>query len=87
MLENVERSVQTASTPFNIFENKGNVVWTLNESLNLFKFDSKRLQHFFAPSTMLNDMFKRPQHLIQQTVERMRMLNKMLKSFNRAFIY
>ena len=43
---NVERSVQTASTPFNIFENKGNFVWKLNESLIRFKFDSTRFQHF-----------------------------------------
>ena len=34
---NVERSVQTASTLFNIFVNKENVVWMLNESLNRFK--------------------------------------------------
>ena len=26
-----------ASTPFNIFENKGSVVWMLNESLNRLK--------------------------------------------------
>ena len=30
-------SVQTTPTPFNIFENKGNVVWMLNESLNQIK--------------------------------------------------
>ena len=44
---NVERSVLTASTPFNIFENKANVVWILNESLNQFKFDSTRFQQAF----------------------------------------
>ena len=43
---NVERSVQTASTPFNIFENKENDVWMLSESLKQFKFDSRRFQHF-----------------------------------------
>ena len=37
-----ERSVQTVSTPLNIFESKGNVVWMLNESLNHCKFDSTR---------------------------------------------
>ena len=36
-----------ASMPFNIFESKGNVVWMLNESLNLFKFDSTRFQQAF----------------------------------------
>ena len=40
---NVERSVQRASTSFNIFENKGNI-WMLNESLNQFKFDSTHFQ-------------------------------------------
>ena len=34
MLDTVERDLQTASIPFNIFENKGNVELTLNESLN-----------------------------------------------------
>ena len=36
-----------ASTPFNIFVNKGNVVWMLNESLNRFKFDSTCFQQAF----------------------------------------
>ena len=35
-------SVQTASTLFNIFENKGKVESMLNESLNRFKPDSTR---------------------------------------------
>ena len=35
-----ERSVQTVSTQFNIFKNKGNVEVMLDESLNQFKFDS-----------------------------------------------
>ena len=39
-----ERSVQTVSTPFNIFKNKGNVEPMLNESLNQFKFDSTQFQ-------------------------------------------
>ena len=66
---NVERSVQTASTPFNIFENRGNVVWMLDESLN----DLISSQH----------AFKRPKHLLQQSFERM--LNRMLKRFEQAF--
>ena len=32
---------------------------------------------------MLNDLFKRPQHLVQQSVARM--LKQMLKPFKRAF--
>ena len=42
-----ERSVQTVSTPFNIFKNKGNVESTLNESLNQFKFDSTHFEQAF----------------------------------------
>ena len=41
-----ERSVQTVSTPFNIFKNKENVESMLNESLNQFKFDATHFQHF-----------------------------------------
>ena len=48
---NVERSVQTASASFNIFENKGSVVWMLSESLKQFKFDSTRFQHFLRFQT------------------------------------
>ena len=40
----VEQSVQTASTPFNIFENKGKFESMLNESLNLLTLDSTRFQ-------------------------------------------
>ena len=36
-----ERSVQTGSTPFNIFENKGNVVEMLNESLRAILQESE----------------------------------------------
>ena len=32
---------------------------------------------------MMNDLFKRPRHLVQQSVERM--LKQMLKPFKRAF--
>ena len=59
MLDKCERSVQTASTPFNIFENKGNVVWMLNESLNQFKFDSTRFQQAFSILYTFNNV-KRP---------------------------
>ena len=79
-------SVQTASTLFNIFGNKGNVVWMLNESLNRFKFDSTRFQqsfNVFPLLTVLDDLFKYPHHLFQQSVERM--LNQMLKPFELAF--
>ena len=69
-----ERSVQRFQR--NIFKNKGNVESMLNESLNQFK-------HFFTLSTMLNDLFKRPRHLVQQSVKRM--LKQMLKPFKRAF--
>ena len=42
-----EWSVLTASTPLNVFKNKGNVEAMLNESLNQFKFDSTRFQQAF----------------------------------------
>ena len=81
-----ERSVQTASTQFNVFKSKGNVESMLDESLNQFKFDSTRFRQafniFFTLSTMLNDFFKRPRHLVQQIVERM--LKQMLKPFKRT---
>ena len=83
---NVERRVQTTSTPFSIFENKGNVLWMLNESLNRFKIDSTRFQHFFTLSTMLNDLFKRPQHLVQRSVGRM-LTYQLLKPFKRALVF
>ena len=62
-----ERSVQTVSR-------KKNFESMLNESLNQFEFDSTHFQVwniFFTLSTMLNDLFKRPRHLVQQGVERM----------------
>ena len=43
----VEQSGETASTPFNIFENKGQVESMLNESLNRFNVDSTCLQQAF----------------------------------------
>ena len=45
---NVEWSVQAASTPFDIFMNKGHVEAMLNESLNQFEFDSTHFQHFLC---------------------------------------
>ena len=44
-----ERSFQTDSTPFNIFESRGNVDSMLNESVNQFQFDSTRFPHIFYP--------------------------------------
>ena len=60
-----ERSLQTVSTPFNIFKNKENVESMLNESLNEFKFDSTHFQQAFnifntLSTLILNDLFKRP---------------------------
>ena len=43
----VEQSVQTPSTPFNIYENKRKVESMLNESLNQFKPYSTRFQQAF----------------------------------------
>ena len=80
----VEQSVQTGSTPFNIIEHKGKVESMSNGSLNRFKLDSVRFQHFFTLSTMLDDLFKRTEHLVQQSVECM--LKEMLKPFKRALI-
>ena len=42
-----ERSVQTVSTPFNIFKNKESVESMLNESLNQVKIDSAYFQQAF----------------------------------------
>ena len=60
----------------------------LNESLNHFKLDllntlSTNFQYFFNAFTMLNDLFKCPRHLVQQSVEQS--LKQMLKQFKRAF--
>ena len=52
--KSVERSFQTASTPFNIFDNKGNVVWMLNDSLNRFQFDLTRFQHQVQTHAQVN---------------------------------
>ena len=43
----VEQSVQRASTPFNVLENKGKVESMLNESLNRLELDSTRFQQAF----------------------------------------
>ena len=47
----------------------------MNESLDQFKFDSTHFQQAFnifsvTLSTMLNDLFKRPRHLAQQSVSK-----------------
>ena len=58
-------------------------------TVNQFKFDSTRFQQafnfFFTLLTMMNDLSKRLQHLVQQSVERM--LKRMLKPFKRAFMH
>ena len=88
-----ERSEQAVSTPFHICKNKENVEAMLNESLNQFKFDSTLFQqafNIFTLSTMLNDLFKRPQRprrfqrhsTFSNLVEGM--LKQMLKPFKRA---
>ena len=84
-----ELGVQTASMPFNIFKiNKESVEAILNKSLNQFKFDSTCFQLafniFFRLSTMSNDLFKCPRHLVQQSVECM--LKQMLKLFNTSHV-
>ena len=68
-----ERNIQTVPTQFNFFKNKGNVETMLDESLNQFKLDSTltlqtSFQHYFTLLTMLNDLFKRLRHLVQQSV-------------------
>ena len=73
-----EWRVQTVTTKLNIFKSKENVESILNESLNHFKLDLPNML-----STMLNDPFKCPRHLVQQSVERT--LKQMLKPFKRAF--
>ena len=54
-------SVQTVSTPFNIFKNKENVEWMLNESLNQFKFDSTRFQQALDIFYAFNNVERRVQ--------------------------
>ena len=52
--------------------------------LNWIQQAFTKLSTFFTLSTMLNDLFKRPQHLVQQSVELM--LKQMLKLFKRVLI-
>ena len=82
-----ERSVETVSTRFNVFKNKGNVETMLNESLHQFKLiqhTSNKLSTFcFALSTMLNDLLRRTRRLVQQSVENV--LKEALKPFKLAF--
>ena len=78
-----ERSVQTVSTPFNIFKNKENVESMLNESLNQFKFDSTRFQQGFILT-----FFLRFQQCWLTTCSNVldieRMLKQILKPFKRT---
>ena len=46
----------------------------------MFKFDSTSFQHFYTLNNV-NDLFKRPRHLVQQSIERM--LQQKLNSLNR----
>ena len=64
------------------FENKGKIELMLKESLNRFKTWFNMLSTFFTFSTMLEDLFKRTKHLVQQHVECM--LKQMLKPFKQA---
>ena len=79
-----ERSFQTVSTPFNIFNSKENVESMLNESLNQFKIDSTSFQNFFTLSTMLNDLFKPAPDIWFNNCAVGRMMKQMLKSFKRT---
>ena len=71
----VEQSVQTAATPFNIFENKGKAESMLNESLTRFKLDSTCFQHILR--------FQQCWTICVVSVEFM--LKQILKPFKRAF--
>ena len=52
-------------------------------NLNLIQHAFNKLSTTFTFSTMLNDLFKRTEHLVQQSVECK--LKQMLKLFKRAF--
>ena len=51
--------------PFNIFENKGKVESMSNEILNSIQYAFNKLSSIFTLSTMLDDLFKRTEHLVQ----------------------
>ena len=51
--------------PFNIFENKGKVESMLNEILNSIQHAFNKLSSIFTLSKMLDDLFKRTEHLVQ----------------------
>ena len=78
-----ERSVQTVSTPFNIFKNKGNVESMLNESLNQFKFDSTRFQQGFI-STVFLGFQQCWLTTCSNVLDIERMLKQILKPFKRT---
>ena len=77
MLDKVFKRLQHHST----FREQRKCYMGLNESLNRFKFDSTPKKKL---STMLDDLFKRSQHLVQESVEHM--LTRMLKPLKRAFM-
>ena len=82
-----ERSVQTISTPFNIFKNKENVESMLNKSLNQFKIDSTQFQQTFNIFNAFNNVEQPiqtpPDFWFNNCVERE--LKQMLKPFKRVF--
>ena len=71
-----KRSVQTVSTPFDIFKYKENVESMLIESLNQFKFHATRFQQAFDNFLCFQQCW------FNNCVERM--LKQMLKAFRRA---
>ena len=77
-----ERSVQTVSTPSNIFKNKRNVEAMLNLSFNQFKFDSAHFQQAF---NNVERPVQTPPTFGSTNVLAEHMLKQMLKPFKRAF--
>ena len=67
------------STFISTFDKTKFSCWTY---LNLIQHAFNKLSTFFALSTMLDDLFKRTKHLVQQSVECM--LKQMLKPFKQA---
>ena len=87
-----ERSVQTVSTPFNVFKNKENVESVLKESLhnlNLTQHTFNKLSTFSYAFNNVERPIQTPPTFGSTTVSVERMLKQMfkiLKPFKRAFI-
>ena len=81
---NVERSVQHHSTFSRIKEMLYGCWMKVKTNLILIQHAFNNLSTVFTLSAILNDLFKRPRHFVQQSVESM--LKQMLKPFKRAFI-